>query len=65
MLQHEEIALNILTYDATSSCILEYPMSNYMHTTVQIAGPANEISRFLAAHIHKDNNREDVLDFIV
>ena len=38
-------------------------MSNWMESEVHIIGPADEIARFRATHIRKDENGQDELDF--
>ena len=38
-------------------------MPNWMYSEVHIHGPNNEIGRFRAAHICKDNEGEDTLSF--
>ncbi len=38
-------------------------MPNWMTSEVRITGPDDEIARFRAAHISKDEDGEDILDF--
>ena len=45
------------------STLVELHMPNWMESEVQITGPVDEIARFRAAHIRKDEDGDDELDF--
>src|SRR5690242_9459523 len=41
----------------------KFEMPNWMYIDVHIDGPMDEIRRFRAAHICRDNDSQDMLDF--